>query len=224
MNPTDCTLATPFQFIDGTLVSGGELVSTDPGIAYQPFYTNPVASAITTEFSIGNNILLWGNAAFTDFYTDFCLDTAGQVWIIFNGEAPPFECAPVELVVYSVAECAPDGNIISVAPTGTATGTGAVPTDVPTGTATGTGAATDSATVTGGTSTAPVSPSHQVPPAPPLLLPSSTTPSPSATTPTPSLPPSPPVTMAASPRTPPGSRARPVPPSLSVPFKVLHSY
>lgn len=109
VNPTDCRLATPFNFLGGQLSSGGELVSTNPGVAYMPFATNPVAGSITTDFAISNDILFWGNAAFTDFYADYCQDGSGQVWVVFGAAAPPFVCAPVLLVVF-------DSKLTSVHP------------------------------------------------------------------------------------------------------------
>jgi len=121
VNPTDCTLATPFSFIDGTLSSGGELISTDPGIAYQPFWTNPTVGAISTTFALQDGLLVWYNAAFVGVFADFCQDDGGQVWVVFDGVAPPFACAPVDLVAFAVTQCA-DGTLIT-STTATATST-----------------------------------------------------------------------------------------------------
>jgi hypothetical protein len=100
VNPTDCTLATPFDFEDGTLSSGGEYISTDPGVAYQPFYTNPTNGSIVTTFALEDGVLVWENVDFANTFADFCQDTSGQVWVVFDGNAPPFDCTTVQLVTY----------------------------------------------------------------------------------------------------------------------------
>jgi hypothetical protein len=100
VNPTDCSLATPFTFLNGQLSSGGELISTDENISLQPFFTNPTVGAITTTFSLQDSVLVWANAAFDGGVAGFCQDTAGQVWITFDATPVPFDCAPVDLIAF----------------------------------------------------------------------------------------------------------------------------
>jgi hypothetical protein len=109
--PTDCSLATPFNFTDGTLSSGGNLVSTDLGIAYEPFWTLPTAGAITTTFALENDILVWSNVDFINFNAEFCQDDGGQVWAVFDAAAPPFNCAPVYLVAFAGKSSRPSPDI-----------------------------------------------------------------------------------------------------------------
>jgi hypothetical protein len=101
VNPTDCSLATAFNITAGQLSSGGELVSTNPGVPYQPFLTNATVGAISTTFSRLNGGLTWQNEAFVNSAADFCQDANGQVWVTFDGTAPPFDCAAVQLIPYS---------------------------------------------------------------------------------------------------------------------------
>ncbi|KAH8908184.1 hypothetical protein BR93DRAFT_604335 [Coniochaeta sp. PMI_546] len=112
VNPSTCTLATPFDFVNGTLSSGGEFVSTDPGIAYQPFWTTPTNGSILGTFALQNNVLVWSNDAFANTLADFCRDDSGQVYVIFDGNAPPFTCTAVQLVVYQ-AEACQNGTLVT---------------------------------------------------------------------------------------------------------------
>jgi hypothetical protein len=100
VNTSDCSLATPFIFDHGTLSSGGQLISTDPGVTYQPFAVNPDVGSITTTFAVEGNTLVWYNESFVNNYADSCQDTGGQVWVIFDGNPPPFDCSTIVLVTF----------------------------------------------------------------------------------------------------------------------------
>ncbi|KAB5517282.1 hypothetical protein GE09DRAFT_568004 [Coniochaeta sp. 2T2.1] len=133
LNPTDCTLATPFVFnADGTLTSGGEYVSTDPGIAYQPFWTNSVTGAITTTFAVQDGGLVWLNAAFVGGQAGFCQDINGLVWVTFDQNPPPFDCVAVVLIPFATSQCADTGTLVPGGPTTLPGPT--VPVPAPTGT------------------------------------------------------------------------------------------
>lgn len=98
--PGNCSLASPFVFANGTLSSGGEYVSTEPGVAYQPFWTLPTTASIDTTFGIIGDELIWYNPAFHNGIASFCLDLTGHVWVIFDGHLPQFPCYLVELLVF----------------------------------------------------------------------------------------------------------------------------
>jgi hypothetical protein len=164
VNPTDCSLATPFNLTNGMLSSGGELISTDPGVAYQPFWTNPTVGAITTTFAFQDGVLVWYNPSFTNVNAEFCQDLSGQVYTVFDGTTPPFQCTPVAFIPFyskfrlhtppffshitnppsSASQC-DDGTIVTSAPSSSSTATSAStagPTACSTGSCLGNGTLT----------------------------------------------------------------------------------
>ncbi|CAJ2503750.1 Uu.00g111440.m01.CDS01 [Anthostomella pinea] len=125
INPDVCTDATLFSLTDGELISGGQAVSTEPGVAFAPIRVSPTGS-ISTTFSVVNGLLEWYNAAFLDGKAGFCQVAPGQVYATFSTPSTfPAGCEVVSLVVYEAVACQ-NGVIVDPAassvPTGSATG------------------------------------------------------------------------------------------------------
>lgn len=98
-NPAECSQATQFTIIDGELTSGGQKVSTNPGVAAAPLAVSPTVGLITRTWGIVDDELLWVNAAFAGGQTTFCLDsTTRKVFFVTTGAGTePAGCTPVSL-------------------------------------------------------------------------------------------------------------------------------
>ena len=89
-----------FGVRSGQLLSGGQPVSTDPGVDFIPFAVNR-AGSITRTFTIIDGKLHWYNDLFLDGEAHFCQVNSGDVFITFNGdEFGPIDCTRVDIVVY----------------------------------------------------------------------------------------------------------------------------
>jgi hypothetical protein len=98
--PVSCDQATTFVFDDGQLRNGTHFVSTDPGVGYELFETAPNTGSITGTFFVEDGILAWRHPALAKGEASFCQAPDGDVFAVFNGTAPPFDCVTVELVVF----------------------------------------------------------------------------------------------------------------------------
>lgn len=98
-NPVECSQATQFAIIDGELTSGGQKVSTNPGVAAAPLAVSPAVGLITRTWGIVDDELLWVNAAFAGGQTTFCLDaTTRKVFFVTTGAGTePDGCTLVSL-------------------------------------------------------------------------------------------------------------------------------
>ncbi|KAK7702231.1 hypothetical protein SLS64_009809 [Diaporthe eres] len=98
-NPVECSQATQFAIIDGELTSGGQKVSTNPGVSSAPLAVRPAVGLITRTWEIVDDELLWVNAAFVGGEATFCVDTATSRVIFSTTGAgnEPVGCTPIEL-------------------------------------------------------------------------------------------------------------------------------
>ncbi|KAK8122555.1 hypothetical protein PG984_011225 [Apiospora sp. TS-2023a] len=135
INPASCSDATPFNLTQGRLMSGGEMIATDPNVPYIPMKVVPGGS-ISTTFTVVNGILFWYNAAFSGGQAGFCQIASGQVYATFGAAGTgPANCNAVSIVVYQANQCQNGALSTATPPIGGPGGPGA------TGTATATGGA-----------------------------------------------------------------------------------
>lgn len=116
-NPVECSQATQFAIIDGELTSGGQKVSTNPGVSSAPLAVRPAVGLITRTWEIMDDELLWVNAAFVGGQATFCVDTATSRVIFSTTGAgnEPVGCTPIELTPLFVADCPglnPDNGLL----------------------------------------------------------------------------------------------------------------
>ncbi|KAK7984810.1 hypothetical protein PG988_002432 [Apiospora saccharicola] len=105
INPASCSDATPFNLTQGRLMSGGEMIATDPNVPYIPMKVVPGGS-ISTTFTVVNGILFWYNAAFFGGQAAFCQIASGQVYATFGAPGTgPANCNAVSIVVYQANQC-----------------------------------------------------------------------------------------------------------------------
>jgi hypothetical protein len=104
---TDCSKAIKFTSSNGELFANGRVISTSPDIQYRPLEASPAVGSITTFWRTRNNAVFWFNAQFSSGVALFCQEPSGTVWVIFDGQLPPFTCSLVELKVVPASECTP---------------------------------------------------------------------------------------------------------------------
>ena len=101
--PEDCSEAVRYEMMNsGELFSEAGQISTDEGVAYQRFMAGPpVPGSISTTIRNENGTLVWRNAAFANGMASFCREPGNdQIWTVFNGVPPPFDCMPIEYIVH----------------------------------------------------------------------------------------------------------------------------
>lgn len=104
VNPASCGDATRFHLTDGQLLSGGEPVAVDPGVASMPLRVG-TGGSISTTFSVAGGVLSWTNASFSGGQAGFCQMPDGQVYIVFVPEVQwPTGCVAVSVMVHE-GEC-----------------------------------------------------------------------------------------------------------------------
>ncbi len=99
-NPGNCTEANLFVQGGGQLRTSGRPLSVDPGVDYINVADFPGGS-ITTRFTVVCGILVWDNAAFYNGTAAYCQVAEGTVYATFSQTGAPFNCTPVNLVVYT---------------------------------------------------------------------------------------------------------------------------
>lgn len=99
-NAVDCSRAHRFELVDGELTSGGQKVSTSPGMgSAQRLAVSPVVGPITRTWEIVDGELLWLNASFAGGRAGFCVDH-DTLSVFFTTSGPgsePAGCIPKQL-------------------------------------------------------------------------------------------------------------------------------
>ncbi|KAI3338018.1 hypothetical protein F4824DRAFT_96598 [Ustulina deusta] len=99
-NPKTCDEASLFGVRSGQLLSGGQPIATNPGVAFTTFKAMP-AGRISRIFAILNGYLHWFNEQFTGGEAEFCQVPDGTVYITFRGDnSGPANCQRVDIVTY----------------------------------------------------------------------------------------------------------------------------
>lgn len=91
----NASMAAQYKIIDGQLLgANGGFVTTNPGIAHEPFAIASTAGSISTNFFVNDGILSWDNSAFDNgtamlFKTPATLAVNAEIIIRFSGEIDP---------------------------------------------------------------------------------------------------------------------------------------
>ncbi|KAH6653815.1 aspartic peptidase domain-containing protein [Truncatella angustata] len=109
VNPSSCSSASNFRLTNGQLISGGQIVNTEPGIAFMPLRVSPYGS-INNTFVVVGNALHWFNDAFSGGEAGFCQMSDEQVVVTFAEIGVPADCVPVSLAIYQEYQCK-DGKL-----------------------------------------------------------------------------------------------------------------
>lgn len=99
-NAVDCSRAHRFELVDGELTSGGQKVSTSPGMgSAQRLAVSPQVGSITRTWEIVDGELLWLNASFAGGRAGFCVDhdTLSVFFTTSGAGSEPAGCIPKQL-------------------------------------------------------------------------------------------------------------------------------
>jgi hypothetical protein len=97
---SSCSSASIFTLSNGKLELDGQVVSTDPGIPFQPLTSSFVVLGISRNFVLVNVILVWQSGAFTGNAAIFCQVASGQAYVEFDG--PPKPAYPPNCIVITL--------------------------------------------------------------------------------------------------------------------------
>jgi hypothetical protein len=99
-NAQNCSMASSLSLTDNELSFGSQMISTDPGVAFQLFQGSPVVLSITRTFLVINGSLQWQSPFFAGGQAIFCIVPSGQIYVEFQGPtdpAYPANCTAIQL-------------------------------------------------------------------------------------------------------------------------------